>query len=220
MLRLAVGPSANGTIVQYQDGARGWWKSLTGTQDMAIYNTASDAANTSVRAFLTKVGEHYVGHGFNTGSGRGKLFWQDIRDRVFGSVCAYCGKADGKLTIEHLIMFNRAEFGLHHPGNIVPCCTKCNGRSKNDAGEYLGWREHLRRVCSERNEESALEERLNRILAHHETGKYAYPKLKAEEVSAIKVIAQSLYQNIKAEADKSLRMYKDLDREFVSKLEE
>ncbi|CAE6902108.1 HNH nucleases [Vibrio sp. B1FIG11] len=37
---------------------------------MAIYNTASDSANTAVRAFLTKVGEHYLGHSFNTGSGK------------------------------------------------------------------------------------------------------------------------------------------------------
>ena len=36
---------------------------------MAIYNTASDAANTAVRAFLTKVGEFYLGRTFNTGTG-------------------------------------------------------------------------------------------------------------------------------------------------------
>ena len=32
---------------------------------MAVYNTSSDSANTMVRAFLTKVGESYIGHGFN-----------------------------------------------------------------------------------------------------------------------------------------------------------
>ena len=40
---------------------------------MAVYNTTSDAANTVVRAFLTRVGEYYLGHTFNTGSGKGKL---------------------------------------------------------------------------------------------------------------------------------------------------
>ena len=29
---------------------------------MAIYNTSSDAANTMVRAFLTKIGESYLNH--------------------------------------------------------------------------------------------------------------------------------------------------------------
>ena len=37
---------------------------------MAIYNTASDYANTAIRAFLTKVGEYYLDK-FNTGSGKG-----------------------------------------------------------------------------------------------------------------------------------------------------
>ena len=42
---------------------------------MAIYNTGSDAANTMVRAFLTKIGESYLNHSFNTGSGKGKEIW-------------------------------------------------------------------------------------------------------------------------------------------------
>jgi len=39
---------------------------------MTTHNTASDAANTAVRAYLTTLGEKYLGHGFNTGSGKGK----------------------------------------------------------------------------------------------------------------------------------------------------
>ena len=46
---------------------------------MAIYNTASDAANTAVRAFLAK-GVSFI---FNTGSGKGKADWERIRDDVF-----------------------------------------------------------------------------------------------------------------------------------------
>ena len=45
---------------------------------MALYNTTLDAANTAVRAFLTRVGEYYLGHSFNTGSGKGKLIWDTI----------------------------------------------------------------------------------------------------------------------------------------------
>ena len=116
-------------------------------------------------------------------------------------------------------MFNRSEFGLHHPGNIVPCCKDCNKRRKDDSGDYLGWESHLREVCSERSEDSLFEERKERILSHHTEGKYAYPTLRKEEISAIKVISQSLYENIKTEVDKSLNLYKDLDREFIERTE-
>ncbi|MDA8971876.1 HNH endonuclease [bacterium] len=184
---------------------------------MAIYNTSSDGANTSVRAFLTKVGEHYLQHGFNTGSGKGKKIWEEIKSDVFHHCCAYCGCDKLKLTIEHLIMFNRAEFGLHHPGNIVPCCKDCNKRRKGSASRYLKWEEHLLEICKERGELPQYDIRKSKILAHHTEGKYAYPSLSGEELSSIKVISQSLYQNIKTEVEKSLSLYKDLDREFIGK---
>tara|TARA_Y100000991_G_scaffold125206_1_gene94275 strand:+ start:246 stop:449 length:204 start_codon:yes stop_codon:yes gene_type:complete len=44
---------------------------------MAIYKTGSDSANTMVREFLTKIGESYLNHLFNTGSGKGKEIWQN-----------------------------------------------------------------------------------------------------------------------------------------------
>jgi len=74
---------------------------------MAIHNTSYDAANTSVRAFLTKVGEKYWGGPFNVGSGPGKEIWLKIKNGVFGGKCCYCGKSTDKLQIEHLIMFNQ-----------------------------------------------------------------------------------------------------------------
>ena len=46
---------------------------------MAIYNTGSDSANTIFRAFLTKIGESYLNHSFNTGSGKGMEIWQNIK---------------------------------------------------------------------------------------------------------------------------------------------
>jgi hypothetical protein len=39
---------------------------------MAIYNTSFDAANTAIRAFLTRVVEYYLGRSFNTGDGKAK----------------------------------------------------------------------------------------------------------------------------------------------------
>ena len=38
---------------------------------MTTYNTGSDSANTSVRAFLTKIGEFYLNRSFNTATGKG-----------------------------------------------------------------------------------------------------------------------------------------------------
>lgn len=35
-----------------------------------------------------------------------------------------------KLQIKHLIKYNREEYGLYHPGNVVPICSDCNKRGK------------------------------------------------------------------------------------------
>ena len=70
---------------------------------MAIHNTSYDAANTAIRAFLTKVGAKYWGRTFNTGSGSGKDIWLRIKNDVFNGKCCYCGKTYEKLQIEHLI---------------------------------------------------------------------------------------------------------------------
>jgi len=183
---------------------------------MAVYNTASDSANTAVRAFLTKVGEHYLGHSFNTGSGKGKALWASIRDVDFDSSCAYCGEVNENLQIEHVLMFNRAEFGLHHPGNIVPCCKKCNKRERMADKTYCNWKQHLIMVCESRNESDQIEIRRKRILDNFE--KHSYPKLNTNEEHAIRVIAGSLYENIKTESEKSLDLYKQLDRAFVQEV--
>ena len=119
---------------------------------MAVYNTPADAANTAVRAFLTRIGEYYLGRSFNTSSGKASQDWIKIRDIVFDGKCAYCGKKESKLQMEHLIMFNRDEYGLHHPGNIVPVCNNCNKRSRDEKQQYKNWEEHLSIIC-ERDKE-------------------------------------------------------------------
>ncbi|WP_254592776.1 HNH endonuclease [Pectobacterium polaris] len=180
---------------------------------MAIYNTAFDAANTAVRAFLTKVGEFYFGAPFNTGTGKGKTTWQSIRDVYFEGKCAYCGVKSESLQIEHVLMFNRTEYGLHHPGNIVPCCKSCNNRSKNKDREYLNWEEHLKTICEFKQEIELFSVRKQRILDNF--SRFNYPELNDKERHAIRVIANSLYDNIKAESEKSLTLYKKLDEAFV-----
>lgn len=180
---------------------------------MAVYNTASDSANTAVRAFLTKVGEYYLGHSFNTGSGKGKTLWLSIRDHDFNGCCAYCGKKSAKLQIEHVLMFNRTEFGLHHPGNIVPCCKECNKRERLEDKSYCSWEQHLAKVCESLGELNMFEVRRQKILDNFR--KHEYPELNINEQHAIRVIASSLYENIKTESDKSLDLYKQLDEAFV-----
>ena len=181
---------------------------------MAVYNTTSDAANTAVRAFLTRVGEYYLEHSFNTGSGKGKLIWEAIRDLDFQSCCAYCGEHSNSLQIEHLLMFNRTEYGLHHPGNIVPSCKACNKRERSIDGSYTNWEEHLKKICDVRSESNLFSERRLKITSHIK--KYNYPDLSINENHAIRVIANSLYENIKTESEKSLTLYKQLDEAFVS----
>ena len=111
-----------------------------------------DVANTMVRAFLTKIGESYLNHSFNTGSGKGKEIWQGIKIK-FESKCAFCGKEFNDLTIEHLVMFNRKECGLHHPGNVVPSCKSCNKRTRDkDSKEYVDWIKHLETKCDSSEE--------------------------------------------------------------------
>jgi len=180
---------------------------------MATYNTASDSANTAVRAFLTKVGEHYWGKSYNTGSGSGKAIWLEIKAQKFNNCCAYCNEHSDSLQIEHLVMFNRTECGLHHPGNTVPCCKACNKRERKEDKSYAHWEEHLMKVCIKRAEVNKYEERKNKIIKH--TREMNHPDLNTKEVHAIKVIAKSLYENIKIESEKSLQLYKELDEAFV-----
>lgn len=182
---------------------------------MAIYNTDSDAANTAVRAYLTKVGEFYLGSSFNTSTGKAKAVWQRIQKDVFGGCCAYCGQAAEKMTIEHLIMFNRTDFGLHHPGNIVPVCRECNQSRRAQNGRYPTWEEQLQQRCQATNSMAFHEERKRKIVAHHTGGEFAYPQLTKEESSAIKVIAESIYRSVQMEIEKGLGLYKRLDAEFV-----
>jgi hypothetical protein len=186
---------------------------------MAIYNTDSDAANTAVRAFLTKVGELYLEKRFNTGSGNGKATWTHIKDEIFGGSCGYCEKTSIKLQIEHLIMFNQSQYGLHHPGNIIPVCEACNKRSKDTSNNYLSWHDHLLKICERDGQMEKFENRKLKIEKHIYESDYKYPILKETESHAIRVIAESLYKNIKLEIDKSLNLYKELDKTFVEKQE-
>ena len=177
---------------------------------MAIYNTGSDSANTMVRAFLTKVGESYLNHTFNTGSGKGKEIWQGIKNK-FESKCAFCGKEFNELTIEHLIMFNRKECELHHPGNVVPSCKSCNKRTRDkESKQYVDWIKHLETKCESSEE---FEIRKEKIISHINFENY--PKLTEDEKNALKAVAESLYERISNELPKSIDLFKKIDSTLV-----
>ncbi len=182
---------------------------------MAIHNTSSDAANTAVRAFLTKIGAKYWGKTFNTGTGSGKIIWLEIKNDVFRRKCCYCGKQPEKLQIEHLVMFNRVEYGLHHPGNIVPVCSDCNKRTKGNNGKYLSWEQHLKKICIKNKNMNNFKSRRLQILKHITKGKFAYPRLSENEEHSIRVIVESLYHNITTEIENSLSIYEKITEAFV-----
>ena len=185
---------------------------------MATYNTQFDSANTAVRAFLTRLGEYYLGRSFNTTvKGQAKSDWIKIKDEIFEGKCAYCGKSTDIIQMDHLIMINRNEYGLHHPGNIVPACSKCNKRSKDKNKNYNKWENHLLYVCERDNEKSLFAERWKKIKDHINNGEFAYPKLTSEEKKAIQIIVENLYNSIKNEFDKAMELYKKLDESFASR---
>ena len=181
---------------------------------MTTHNTASDAANTAVRAYLTTLGEKYLGHGFNTASGKGKQLWTTIKE-AFDNKCAYCAKETERLTMEHLVSFNRSSGGLHHPGNIVPCCKTCNSRRKEN-GMEVDWRTHLADVI-ERDCQSVatLRSRQGQIETHVQ--EYKYPELTDDEVAAIKTIAQSLYESVSAEVHRGTDLYWAIHQSMITK---
>ncbi|MBN8687318.1 MAG: HNH endonuclease [Chitinophagales bacterium] len=184
---------------------------------MAVYNTASDAANTAVRAFLTKIGGNYLGTTFNTSSSRGSKIWETIKCRIFENRCAYCDKKENKLQIEHLIMFNKDEFGLHHPGNIVPVCSNCNKRAKDENNTYKTWEEHLYMICNNNNQLDQYVIRRDKINKHTKEGEFKYPKLNQEENNALRIITNNLYESVKNEFEKAVNLFEELDKAFSKK---
>jgi len=181
--------------------------------EVAIYNTSFDAANTAIRSFLTKIGEYYLGRSFNTGNGKAKDDWNRIKIDVFNGKCGYCGEECANPQMDHIIMFNRTEFGLHHPGNIIPACTTCNKRYKKPDHTYFTWEEQLEKICQINGQQGKFSERKEKILSHIRSE--GYPNLSKEEQDAIRIIAESLYKNIHTESDKSLELYKQIHKAFV-----
>ena len=70
-----------------------------------------------------------------TNTGKGILTaeeWGEIL-ATYGQRCAYCGKEDRNLTVDHVLPVSRG--GSHEAGNIVPACNKCNSAKNNRTPE-------------------------------------------------------------------------------------
>lgn len=184
---------------------------------MAIYNTGSDAANTNVRAFLTKIGEFYLGHTFDTGSGKGKEIWSRIKSETFRNMCAFCNEHADSLTIEHLVMFNRSQCGLHHPGNIVPCCKSCNKRKRDpNTKVFLDWTEHLQEVCQDQGARiDELSKRKQRIT--YPINNEGYPNFTEDEINALRAVSENLYRNTTSGLEGALNLFKSIDDTLLRK---
>jgi len=111
--------------------------------------------------------------------------------------------------MEHLIMFNRDQCGLHHPGNIVPCCKSCNKRLP-DTKKYYDWLEQLEAVCKTIEDYKI---RKKKILKHIKDEKY--PDLTDDEVNALRAVAVSLYERTSSELEKSINLFKDIHKTLV-----
>lgn len=126
-----------------------------------------------------------------------------------------CDTESEKLTIEHLVMFNREKCGLHHPGNIVACCKDCNQRKRGDGTKmYFNWSEQLESVCDSAG--ASIEEfrrRRDRISEHIHNENY--PKLTEDEKNALRVLAQDLYENINLALDRTLQLFERIDKTLV-----
>lgn len=125
-------------------------------------------------------------------------------------------KQSGNFQIEYHIMFNKQEYDLHHLGKIVPVYNECNKRGKDNQGKYLDSENHLRLIGEKNNNINHFEKRRQKILNHIDLGKFANPKLSYNEKHSIKVIVESLYNNITTEINNFLNLYEKITESFVN----
>ena len=113
-----------------------------------------------------------------------------------------------------MIIFNRKECGLHHPGNIVPSWKSCNKRTRDkESKEYVGWVKHLETKCDSSEE---FKIRKEKIISHINSENY--PKLTVDEKNALKAVAESLYERISNELPKSIDLFKKIDATLVKSI--
>ena len=86
----------------------------------------------------------------------------------------------------------------------------------NEEGKHLSWEAHLRAVCQRNGDMDNFDER-KKYFRSRWKGEFAYPKLLDNKKYFIRVIAESLYNNIMAETENSLSLYAKIIKAFVNK---
>ena len=73
----------------------------------------------------------------------GTVYVRDWRRtlRRFNHACAYCGRKNIQLTVEHVVPISRG--GMNTIGNVVPACSNCNNTKNNLT--VMEWRMRDRR---------------------------------------------------------------------------
>ncbi|WP_377520058.1 HNH endonuclease [Priestia megaterium] len=165
---------------------------------------SSDTSNSAVRRYLTVIGTYYlkqlpedIQRKFKNGQ-----LWENIKEE-FNYNCAYCGRKQGEvievlvkrkpmkkeliLEREHIFMMNQEDVGLHHPGNIIPCCNPCNNSRHKKT-----WIQHLEDICA--GDIDVFQYRKEKILEQIE--KYQYSSIKESELLKIRETAKKLYKEI------------------------
>ena len=184
---------------------------------MASLPKVQDSANTSVRAFLNQVTKDY-GHMFDprmkTAKGKkvsndDKKEWERVKKKFKGK-CAYCAKKlDDKSTQkEHLKGLNREECGLHHIGNIVPCCASCNKREKIN-GKYVDWKKQLKIICNNNQISKKEMKKREREISNH-MKLHNLPKIPPAQQKMIQKIAENLYTQTKDVGENMVKLWDDL----------
>lgn len=87
-----------------------------------------------------------------------KKWWDIFCDEDGGLNCAYCGAEATHL--DHLFPLIKDEFPTGYgtePGNLVPCCSKCNSKKRN-----MGWEDYMDSESCEHIDEGK-EDRKDRI---------------------------------------------------------
>jgi len=87
-----------------------------------------NSQNSLIRNILSNLGEEFFT----------EKDWEETK-KYFSNKCAYCGKFEDKLVMDHAVPINRESLGEHRIGNLIPSCNSCNSKkSSKNFKDFLG----------------------------------------------------------------------------------
>jgi len=69
---------------------------------------------------------------------------RELLCQMYGEECTYCGRADRKLTLDHI--WPRGEGGTWYLRNLQLLCWPCHSKKDSDPGKRRGWKRSLKIV--------------------------------------------------------------------------